>query len=114
MCRSVFTFMLIPLLGGVLASILFLMQGGFGAGHGRFDPVIGFCEMPSILLLMPASELLPVPRIIEEDDFLLVIVFPTLMNIGLFVLAGFVSWIGFPFPRIDSLGDSALPGRTAR
>jgi hypothetical protein len=94
--------MLIPSVDGVLAAILFLIQGGFGAGHGPFHPIIGFLGLPS-MLWFPASERLPLPSAVEHHDFLLVIGGPTVMNLGLFALAGFVSWIWFPFRRIDLL-----------
>ena len=105
MWRRIITFMLIPAMSGFLATLLFLMQGGIGDRYGPFDLVIGFLQIPSILMILPAGDVLSSPDIIRDHDFLMVIGFPTLLNLGLFALAGFVSWTWFPCPRINSTAD---------
>jgi hypothetical protein len=76
------TFAAIPIAGGILASILYFVQGGFGAGHGRFDFWIGCLGLPSILLL----EYLPIPDFVP--DFVAIIWLPSIINAILFGLVG--------------------------
>ncbi len=70
---------------GIVAAILYVWQGGFGMGHGRFDGVIqlltfpGFWTFP-IFFLLPQS--LAGSKLV---DFCAVIVLPTLVNIQIAV-----------------------------
>jgi hypothetical protein len=82
--RSIW-FVAVPLIAAVLATGLFLVQGGFGGGHGRFDQAIGLLGLPSILCL----ENIPLPRVLEEYDLLLVVWVPAVANCILWVLAAF-------------------------
>jgi hypothetical protein len=38
-----------------VASMLFVAQGGFGAGHGRFDLALGLIGLPWLLIPWPES-----------------------------------------------------------
>lgn len=38
----------LPIAGGLVASALFEVQGGFGGGHGPFDQAIGIIGLPWI------------------------------------------------------------------
>jgi hypothetical protein len=75
----------LPVVGGGVASILFLAQGGFGGGHGNYDGLIIVLCLPSVLMSEAIAPLLP--KFIRSHDFFLIIVFPTLINILLFRLA---------------------------
>jgi hypothetical protein len=66
MKKYLISFMVPPLAFGVISTVLFLKQGGFGGGHGRFDGCISVLELPSILLI-PAMAL---PDFIEGHDIL--------------------------------------------
>jgi hypothetical protein len=103
MRRRILTFMLIPALGGFLATILSLVQGG--TADGPLILVIVFLELPSILLMLPALDVLPWTNYLRDYPFLIVIVIPTLMNLGLFAFAGLVSWMWFPSPRTGSTAE---------
>ena len=50
MKKPIIITMLVPLALGLLSTALFLYQGGFGGGHGRFDQAIAYLEAPAILL----------------------------------------------------------------
>lgn len=65
----------VPVVSAIIATALFVLQHGFGAGHGQFDQAIGVLALPGILLL----EYLPVSESIS--DFLLVILLPAVFNI---------------------------------
>jgi hypothetical protein len=75
----------VPLICGLAATAMFIMQGGFGGGHGPYDYLIGILGLPSILLM----EMLPLPDPILEYDILLVVWIPVFVNTLLFSL---VSW----------------------
>ena len=69
--------LVVPVAVGLLASLLFVLQGGFGAGHGRFDQVLWLLGLPSsLLLLVPASSV-----VLTDSDFVNIIVFPTCINL---------------------------------
>lgn len=72
----------IPLLAGLTASLLFLAQGGFGGGHGKFDGLIVVLGLPTVLM----SESAPLPNFITRHDFFLIVALPTVMNTLLFFL----------------------------
>lgn len=71
---------LIPLAFASLATILLLVQGGFGGGHGDLEMPIGLLGLPATFLL----DQLPVPALIEKSDLLLVIWYPALLNLVFF------------------------------
>ena len=76
----------LPLITGLIATTLFFVQGGFGAGHGKFDQVIFFCGSPSIFLLEWLDQTpLAFPYL---PDIVLIILLPTVVNIILFFLLG--------------------------
>jgi hypothetical protein len=75
---------LIPVVTGTISTILLLIQGGFGGGHGPFDSVITTLGFPSILLI----RLLPLPDSAGIPDIFLVIWIPALINIVGFFLLG--------------------------
>jgi hypothetical protein len=77
--HSLFWLPAVPVVAAFVATALFLMQHGFGAGHGRFDQALGILALPGILLVayLPLSESVP--------DFLLVILLPAVFNILLWV-----------------------------
>lgn len=77
---------LIPVGMGVLAHLVFFIQGGFGAGHGTFDLVIFLAMLPSILIL----PLLPRVGFLERSDLLMIIWLPMLLNVVVFSVAQFI------------------------
>lgn len=70
----------VPIAAGVISTILFLVQGGFGGGHSPLDFLIVALGFPSILLPIPSSMAIP--------DILLVVWIPSLLNALLFFLLG--------------------------
>ena len=78
--------LMFPLLCGTISALLFLFQGGFGAGHGELDLFIGIFGLPSILLL----DNLSLDRFLPINDFLLVVVVPAIMN---FILFGSIAFV---------------------
>ena len=74
----------VPLICGLAATAMFVMQGGFGGGHGPYDSFIGILGLPSILLM----ERLPLPDLILEYDILVVVWIPVFANTLLFSLVG--------------------------
>jgi hypothetical protein len=80
----------VPIAAGMVATILFLAQGGFGGGHGRYDGAIIALTLPTVLLFA----IVPLPSWISQYDYLAIIALPMLANIGLvWVLIGLISWI---------------------
>lgn len=58
----------------VASSILFKAQGGFGAGHGRFDQALFFLGLP--WLLIPWSESL------WASDYVMIVLLPLVCNLA--------------------------------
>jgi hypothetical protein len=65
----------VPLVAADIATVLFLLQHGFGAGHGRFDPALGVLALPGILLVQY------LPMAMDTPDILLVVLLPAVFNI---------------------------------
>ena len=74
----------IPCITASLATCAYLFQGGFGAGHGPLDPVIFYLGLPAIAFI----ESMPIPRLVERTDLLLVIWWPALLNAILLLAIG--------------------------
>lgn len=69
--------LVVPVAAGLLASSLFVFQGGFGAGHGRFDQVLWLLGLPSsFLLLVPGSS-----AVLTDFDFVNIIALPSFINL---------------------------------
>jgi hypothetical protein len=66
-----------------VAGVLFLVQGGFGGGHGDFDTAIGLLLLPGILFVMhwPLSDSTP-------DIF--IILLPAMLNLLLSIAIAYV------------------------
>ena len=73
MKRGIWILLLLPAFAAVVALVLFLAQGGFGGGHGNFDPVIGAMGLPSILL----TEHIPM----HGPDIVLIVLLPATLNL---------------------------------
>lgn len=67
----------IPIVAAVVATVLLVAQGGFGAGHGAFDRAIWILGLPASLLL----EWVPAPRVVERHDLLLMVWWPAIANV---------------------------------
>jgi hypothetical protein len=65
----------IPVLAGVIATALFVAQGGFGGGHGDLDRVIWVLGLPGVLLAGWA------PASLARHDLLLLVWWPALWNV---------------------------------
>jgi hypothetical protein len=65
---------IIVVLAGAAGAAMFVAQGGFGGGHGKFD-------LPLIVVALPWS-ILPWPELIEHDVLWLV-AFPFILNVTL-------------------------------
>jgi hypothetical protein len=71
--------LVVPATLAVVASALFLWQGGFGAGHGSFDRAIWFMGLPGTAVMM----LLP----FWPGDFLMLVLCPFVINFALWAAA---------------------------
>jgi hypothetical protein len=61
------------------SSILFAAQGGFGAGHGRFDQALFFLGLPWMLT--------PWPESLWISDYVMIVLLPLVCNLTvIFVL----------------------------
>jgi len=56
----------VPVVCGIIASMLFVLAGGFGGGHGRHDFAIGLLGLPAMLVL----EQLPIPAVFARQSLL--------------------------------------------
>jgi hypothetical protein len=74
-----FLLLVLPAAAGITALVLFLLQGGFGGGHGRFDQAIGVLGVPGIFLSAAVVGLFGVP----QSDLGIVVVLPALFNFAL-------------------------------
>jgi hypothetical protein len=81
--RIPFVLILFPTMGAIVAGILFLIQGGFGGGHGDFDAAIGLLLLPSILFVMH----LPLP---DGTPDIFIVLLPAALNLLLWVAIAFV------------------------
>jgi TRAP-type C4-dicarboxylate transport system permease small subunit len=70
-----FRILLIPITLGVVATILFLIQGGFGGGHGSLDQAIFAVGLPAVL----ATLALPT----WPGDYLGLVLLPAIANVAL-------------------------------
>jgi hypothetical protein len=77
---------LIPFGAATVASIVMLVQGGFGAGHLPLDWLVGLLGFPSVLLL----DNVPLPEFLLISDFLLVVWFPAIINALIWFLGAFL------------------------
>ncbi len=69
----------VPIVAAICGTALFILQHGFGAGHGRFDQALGVLALPGILLIEPLGFSENVP------DFLLVVLIPAVLNLPLWL-----------------------------
>jgi hypothetical protein len=67
---------LIPFAAATVATIVMLVQGGFGAGHLPLDWLIGVLGFPAVLLL----DNIPLPEFLFISDFLLIVWFSAIIN----------------------------------
>jgi len=72
---------LLPIVSALVATSLFLSQGGFGGGHGRFDRTIGVLGLPAIVV-MDATWL---PGPLQDNDLVLDIWLPAVLNVALWL-----------------------------
>jgi hypothetical protein len=70
--------LMLPLAAAIAATALYLIQGGFGAGHGQFDLAIYLLGLPSILWV---DYIWPVSGPSARDWLSVVIVPPAVMNL---------------------------------
>lgn len=74
---------LVPIAAAAVATILFVLQGGFGGGHGDFDAAIVMLGVPASLLML----WIPVPEVLGSSDLALKVLTPALVNWALWRLA---------------------------
>ncbi len=63
-------FLSIPVTASLIASLLFMVQGGFGIGEKALDPFIWVSGLPAILLMLMGF---PIPSFVQDRDFVLFI-----------------------------------------
>ena len=64
----------VVIVAGGVGCGLFLMQGGFGGGHGRFDLVLFGLGLP--------WSLVPWPETVTKSDLVWLVVIPLVMNLA--------------------------------
>jgi hypothetical protein len=102
--RIALGFPAIPLLCGLLATAVFVLQGGFGGGHGSFDGLIFLLGLPCNLVVTE----LP----LTGHDLADLIWIPTALNMVLFATIGcsiagplaITEWIGRRRRRLKASG----------
>jgi hypothetical protein len=74
---------LLPIGAATVAAILFLIQGGFGGGHGDFDTAISLLLLPSILCVMqwPLS---------DNNPDIFIVLLPAMLNLLLSIAIAYV------------------------
>ena len=77
----------IPLVASFIALAQFVLQGGVGGGHGKYDSVIFFLQCPGILALDVADKIRLLDRL---PDFVSILLLPWLLNSFLFGLIGVI------------------------
>ena len=60
-----------------VASALFVVQGGFGRGDGRFDQLIGILGLPWMLILV----VVPWPESLWLGDYMMIVLLPLVLNL---------------------------------
>ena len=63
------------ILAGAASTLLFLIQGGFGGGHGRFDRTIVVLGLPWILISWP--------EFLYRHDSIWLLVLPFVINLSI-------------------------------
>lgn len=76
---------------GVTSAMCFVVQGGFGGGHGDWDGVIWALSFPWSRISWPDA--------IQKSDFIMLIMFPFLLNVLSITLVGIVLIIFGRFHR---------------
>jgi hypothetical protein len=66
----------IPCATSTLTLCLYLLQRGFGGGHGFLDPLIAILGFPAFFLL----DVLPLPSWVNDYDLLVIIFIPAIIN----------------------------------
>lgn len=89
--RSTYRALIPALLAAVLmafslASVLFVAQGGFGAGRGSFDVAIFALGMPWALIPL----LLPWPQSLVVSDYIVFVLMPLGFNLVSIIVLAFV------------------------
>jgi hypothetical protein len=64
----------------LLATVLFFLNGGFGAGHGPYDRALGILALPWILL--------PWPSFMLKHDFVWLVLVPLVLNLLVVLVVG--------------------------
>jgi hypothetical protein len=64
----------------LLATVLFFLNHGFGAGHGPYDRALGILAFPWILI--------PWPTFLFKHDFVWVVLVPLVSNLMVVLVVG--------------------------
>lgn len=83
MKRAVLILKALPVVQFAISTLLYLLQGGWSAGHGPFDVVIGFAQMPGFLYLF-LEEAFMILYTYERDfipDYVIIVLIPFLINL---------------------------------
>jgi len=95
--------LIVPFAAGVVALLLFLSQGGFGGGHGKYDPYLVILGFPGFFI----AQLIPLPGWISYYDISYSVALPVLINFSLV-------WIGYLIVEIRRGSSSDLVSRGGR
>jgi hypothetical protein len=72
------TLLLLVLAAFVTSSLLFAAQGGFGAGHGRFDWAIGVLGLPWLAIAV----VIPLRGWLWLGDYVMIVLLPFVCNLA--------------------------------
>jgi hypothetical protein len=76
----------IPLACALVSTAAFLLQGGFGGGHGKLDWLVVFPQMPTALLTSAAPFAFPP----FDSDLILLVLMPAAINVAVAAAVGFL------------------------
>lgn len=92
--------LIIPVMAGLMASLAYRGQGGFGGGHGGSDFVICMLGMPAFLLVERLATTGFFTGI--ASDYVLVVLIPAVLNVVFWVSPACFFWLlSLAFKRND-------------
>ncbi len=76
MKRLLQVLLVLVFLAAATSAVLYVVQGGFGAGQGRFDREVAVLGLPWLLII-------PWPKFADRFTFLWVVVLPFVINFSI-------------------------------
>lgn len=72
MRRSILFLYAVAMVAGIVSATCFLIQGGFGGGHGDWDAVLWLLSLPWALIAWP--------EVVQNADFVRLTLLPSILN----------------------------------